>query len=283
MIYASLRERLRRKLRAPGDSRGYLHVRELGVIPVSRVDTQLGSRPRSLELVTWQKQHSLLAESFRATMNSLLDFRGADAGAQALVISSPNSRDGKTTIVCNLGVAFAETGRRVVIVDGDMRRPRLHRIFDQKNDHGLNNLLESDIPLETCDPQLLAQATSIPGLSVLTSGSSTQSISSLLHSRRLAILMERLRKEFDMILVDTPPMMHLADARVMARVADGVVLVLHSGVHADEAEHCSRVLQEVGTPVLGIILNHFNPIRGEAGFGYYRAYHSQSFAEGKRS
>ena len=198
-------------------------------------------------------------------------------------MSSPNSRDGKTTVVCNLGIAFAETGRRVVIVDGDMRRPRLHQVFEQTNDHGLGNLLSSDIPLATCDSALLSKSTSIPGLSVLTSGDATANISSLLHSRRMTELMDRLRKEFDMVLFDTPPMLHLADTRVMARAADGVILVLHAGVDADEAEHCARVLRDVGTPVFGIILNHFNPIRGQAGFGYYRSYHPQNGAELKRS
>ena len=277
IAYASFSDRIKRRLRSPGEPRTHLHVRELGIIPTSRVDSLLRSKSQSLDLITFDNERSLLAECFRATMNSLLDARNVEASARVLVISSPNSRDGKTTLTCNLGIAFAETGRRVVLIDGDLRRPRLQRVFDKKNDWGLSDLLSGDLRLEDCPSGACSQPTHIPGLSVLTAGTATRSISSLLHSRRLGELLGRLRQDFDTILIDTPPMLHLADARVIARLAEGVVLVLQSGVDADDAEYCSRVLGEVGTPVLGVVLNNFNPAR-ETSTRYYRSYYTNAEA-----
>jgi capsular exopolysaccharide synthesis family protein len=207
-------------------------------------------------------------------MNSLLDSRRPEAAASVLVISSPNMRDGKTTLTCNLGIAFAETGRKVLLVDCDLRRPRLQRVFDRQSEFGLNDLLEGEMSLRNCPVSSLAGATGVPGVFVLTAKIPNRSISTLLHSKRMAELLDRLRLEFDTILIDTPPMLHLADARVIARIADGVVLVLQAGVDADEAEYCSRVLSEVGTPVLGVVLNNFNPAR-ESRFRYYRSYHEE--------
>jgi succinoglycan biosynthesis transport protein ExoP len=275
IAFVSVTDRIKRRLRAPGELRTHLHVRELGIIPSSRVDSMVRSKSQPLELVTFDNERSLLAECFRATMNSLLDGRSADAGPRILVISSPNSRDGKTTLTCNLGIAFAETGRRVIVVDADLRRPRLQRVFDKKNDWGLSDLLAGDSKLADCESSACSEPTKVPGLSVLTAGTTSRSISSLLHSRRMKELLDRLRKDFDTILIDTPPMLHLADARVIARLAEGVVLVLHSGVDADEAEYCSRMLGEVGTPVIGVVLNNFNPTR-EAPMRQYKTYYTSA-------
>jgi polysaccharide biosynthesis transport protein len=282
IAFVSVTDRIKRRLRAPGELRTHLHVRELGIIPSSRVDSLVRSKSQPLELVTYDNERSLLAECFRATMNSLLDGRSADSGTRILVISSPNSRDGKTTLTCNLGIAFAETGRRVIVVDADLRRPRLQRVFDKKNDWGLSDLLAGDSKLADLDCNACSQPTQVPGLSVLTAGTTTRSISSLLHSRRMGELLDRLRKDFDTILIDTPPMLHLADARVIARLAEGVVLVLHSGVDADEAEYCSRMLGEVGTPVLGVVLNNFNPAR-EAPMRHYKTYYTSAETQASKT
>ena len=159
------------KLRAPGDVRSAFNVRELGVIPSSRIERKAlaGS---GLELVTSQRSQSLLAESYRATMNSILFGVPRVKGASVIVVSSPNVGEGKTSLACNLGIALAETKRRVILIDGDLRRPRLHDVFQLSNEFGISNILSGEDDLQTMPLDALVQPTGVPGLSIVASGSS---------------------------------------------------------------------------------------------------------------
>ena len=263
------------RLHMPGDSRTRFNTRELGVIPSSRVDSLIRSAG-GLELVTLRNERSLLAESYRATMNSIL-FHGRDGGRTAgvIVVASPNSGEGKTSLTCNLGIALAETKRRVVVIDGDMRRPRLHHIFDVLNDFGLSDVLADDPDLEKMPLATLVQPSGVPGLSVVASGSKAAlNISTLLHGDSLERLLSRLRQEFDIVLIDSPPLLHMSDARVIGRLADGVVLVFRSGYTSLEAAaSVQRMLEHDDIRVLGTVLNDFNPA-GEAKYGYYKSYYA---------
>jgi capsular exopolysaccharide synthesis family protein len=299
VVFVFVRESADRTLKAPGDAMSYLNVPELGVIPSTRTEPhKLPSgrrevlltvrRPRrkdkpaegnaaepaqgGVELVTWQRKPSLLAESFRATLTSIL-FSGQNGNyPRVLVLTSPGPEDGKTTMVSNLGLALAEINRKVLLLDADLRKPRLHDIFEVPNDSGLSDLLRSSEPIEGCPLELLARETKVPGLYVLPSGSKTHAISNLLYSARTAELMRRLRREFDAVLIDTPPMLHIADARVLGRLADAVVLVLRAGLTTrDGAVAAKQRFAEDGTPVLGTVLNYWDPDAG--GYGYYDKYY----------
>jgi succinoglycan biosynthesis transport protein ExoP len=154
-----------------------------------------------------------------------------------------------------------------------MRRPRLHSVFNVKNDRGLSDLLLEDNILSAADFEAACAPTSIPRLYVLTSGGSRNSASSLLHSPRLPELLKLAREKFDTVVIDTPPMVNISDARVVARFADAVILVLRSAATTrDAALLAKRRFAEDGIQVLGTILNYWNP--KTPGYGYYRYYYA---------
>ena len=223
-----------------------------------------------VELVTWQRKPSNMAESFRAVLTSIL-FSGQNGDRpHVLMLTSGSPREGKTTVATNLGIALAEIGRRVLLIDGDMRKPRLHEIFDLPNERGLSNILQEG---KLSDEELkgTVRETTVPGLSVLPSGPATSSAANLLHSEIMEDLLERLEKDFDMILIDTPPMLQMPDARVVGRLADGVILVVRAAHTTRDAALAMRQrFADDRTEVLGVILNDWNPRSSPNGYyGYY--------------
>jgi capsular exopolysaccharide synthesis family protein len=261
------------RVRQAGDS-ALPEVPELGVIPSAKDDAGLVAPRRNLltmkpsanglELVTWHQDGSLMAESFRATLASILftsDLGGRSGSdpfrrSRALVVTSADPGEGKTTVLTNLGIAFAETKRRVLLIDCDMRRPRLHGVFDCTNDWGFSDLLQSAAAAESRDLHNLARPTSVPDLWVLPSGPGVDGVSKLLYSPALRNLLARFRREFDLVLIDTPPMMLYSDARILGRMADGAVVVVRANqTNRDTLRTCYNTLAEDHTPVLGTILN----------------------------
>ena len=266
------------RLQSPGDSQQRLNLVELGVVPSSRLD-KLTRSSSNLAMITLENERSLLAESYRAAMNSILFHSEKSKGASAIVVSSPNVEEGKTTIVCNIGIALAETKRRVILVDADLRRPRLHKAFGIENTFGLSDVLSvnadgGDVDVDTVPLQQLLTPTAVPHLSIVTCGSKgSANISSLLHSRMLARLLVRLRREADIVLIDTPPLLHISDARVIGRIADGMVLVFRSrSTSVESAEAVQQMLGRDSIRVIGAVLNDFNPAT-EAKYRYYNSYY----------
>jgi succinoglycan biosynthesis transport protein ExoP len=276
-----------RSLREPGEGNQYLGLTEMGVMirdasgtgllhsPGHPVPGLLSQTP-GLGTLQWGRSQSggvphlsdwfanpgkerlLALESCRAVVTSLL--AGSNAGVpQLLVVTSPGPGEGKTTVVANLGLTLALLGRRVLLVDGDIRRSRLHKYFDLENERGLTTLLEKGQDagqlLDSC-----VQKTVVPGLSVLGSGPVAALSTGLLYSPHLATILARLRGEYDFVLVDSPPMFPAADARVLGILADGVILVARAGSTAREAAGTAhRRLAADGVRVLGLVLNDWDP------------------------
>jgi capsular exopolysaccharide synthesis family protein len=168
-----------------------------------------------------------------------------------------------------LGIALANTNRRVLVIDGDIRKPRLHTIFNVSNHWGLGNLLEDDCPIEDYLFEDIVWRASVPGLYVLPAGTGDVNVSSLRYHERLTDLLMRFRLEFHAVLLDTPPMLEFSDARILGRLSDGVILVVRaSETSRDDAAAVYRRFQEDGTPVLGSILNDWNPRKSKRGYGY---------------
>jgi len=290
--FVLLRERVNRRISAPGDAQVYLDLPELGVIPLDEtgIPRQIsnGLRPRRPapvlpawksdcpELATWKRKPSMVAECARTTLTSILLPNENGEGPQLIVITSPCPGDGKTTVACNLSIAVAEIGRKVLLIEGDLRRPRLNKVFGVGNNWGLSDVLRGDGPLENVSVSHLVRETEVTGLYLLPGGSCGVTPSNLFYSPRMSTLLTRLRAEFDMILMDAPPMIHLADARVLGHLADGVVLVIRAGQTTTESalSACQRFAED-GTRVLGTILNSWDP-RATGGYGYggYADYHA---------
>ncbi len=301
--FVLLQERIDRRISAPGDAQVYLDLPELGVIPLDELALQRQfagalQQPRSTptrstepvlkshlsdcpELATWKRKPSLVAECSRTILTSILLPSHNGETPRVIVLTSPCPGDGKTTVACNLSIAIAEIGRKVLLIDGDLRRPRLHKVFGVGNDWGLSDVLWAGTPLETVPILDLVRETEVSSLSLLPAGSRGNTIpSNLFYSPRMLRLLTRLRKEFDMIMIDAPPMIHLADARVLGRLADGVILVVRAGETTTEsALHARQRFAEDGTRVLGTVLNSWDP-KSSPPYGYgsyhdYRAYAGQ--------
>jgi capsular exopolysaccharide synthesis family protein len=199
-----------------------------------------------------------------------------------LLLTSPGPGEGKTTVSTNLAIALARTGREVLLVDADLRKPRVHEIFGLANDTGLSDLLRAEKRATEHEVRALCQSTELAGLNVLTSGKGDEETLDLLSRRRSQELMDQLRRQFDAVIIDTPPVMHLADARVLGRLADAVVLVVRAGeTNRDVAIAARRRLAEDGIPLLGTILNDWNP--DTLGYGAIYGYYGRTAGAGKKS
>lgn len=277
-----------RSFKSPGDSTRHLKLPELGVIPAGNLVARNGhgkyprliipaaaNTPTSpVELVTWRDKSSVIAESFRSVVTSILHAPENGAAPRVILISSAVREEGKTTVVSNLGIALSEIGQKVLLIDGDMRKPRLHQVFNVPNDWGLSDLLREKSSLRDCPLEALVKRTGVANLDMLTSGPGTASISSLLYSHRMLELLQRLRSEFDIVLIDTPPLLDITDARILGRLADAAVLVFRAGkTSRDAASAAKRRLTDDGIPMLGTILNAWDVKRlGSYGYGAYEYY-----------
>ena len=205
-----------------------------------------------------------------ATATSILYAGENGDRPRVIVLTSANPGEGKTTVASNLALAFAEIGRPVLLIDGDLRKGRLHEIFQVSNAWGFSDLLAGEKPpegnakvyFETCYERVY----------LLPAGSTPFSIAGLLHSPRTLEFLNRMREEFHTVIIDTPPMLQMPDARVLGKLADAVVLVVRSAqTTRDEASAAALRLTEDGTRVLGSILNEWDP-RKTSHSGYASGY-----------
>jgi capsular exopolysaccharide synthesis family protein len=258
------------------------NLRPIGNRPLPPLSSSLDR----VELITHQRKHSIAAESFRVVLTAIL-FSGENGSRpRVLVLTSASPSEGKTTVTSNLAIALAEINRKTLLIDADMRKPRLHEIFQVPNDRGLSTVLQERTLTEE-SLQGVVFETAIPNLYVLPTGPSAAS--GLLYSPVLPELLKRFKKEFDMVLIDTPPMLQMPDARVVGRQADAVVMVVRAGQTTRDAAIAARErLAEDGTRMLGTILNDWNPKQSpngyygsSNGYGYYRGYSNHYYAANK--
>ena len=239
-----------------------------------------------IELITHQRKRCIAAESFRVVLASIL-FSGENGSRpRVLVLTSASPSEGKTTVTSNLAIALAEIHRKVLLIDADMRKPRIHDIFQVPNVRGLSTVLQQRTLSEESLQGVVCE-TDIPNLFVLPTGPTAAS--SLLYSPVLPEMLKRFKTEYDMVLIDTPPMLQMPDARVVGRQADAVVMVVRAGQTTRDAAIAVRErLAEDGTRVLGTILNDWNPKQSpngyygsSNGYGYYRGYSNHNYAADK--
>jgi capsular exopolysaccharide synthesis family protein len=219
---------------------------------------------------------SLLADSFRATLASIHRQLGDEPNAKVIMVTSGTPGEGKTTVVSNLGIALSEAGRRVVVVDADFRRPCLSKVFGIESAVSLTQILEDTRPIEDYPIVSLATQSTFAGLHVLPCTGSSARIPTLIYSKRLPKILSRLRREFDLVLVDVPPILFPADARVVAQLADAAVLIIRSGYAEKENIRAAvNILHEDGIPILGTVLNDWTPSGSTTALSYYKYYSKQ--------
>jgi succinoglycan biosynthesis transport protein ExoP len=267
-----IRERMDSSIKSPGASRRMFNAPELGVIPNlgqngtalvkangnGEVQVLNGADPVTA-LAAWQSGPAFIAESFRGTLASILRNQATGKSQKMILVTSPGPAEGKTTVVQNLGIALAETGRRVLLVDADFRRPHLHREFSLPNEWGLIDLLLEDKPLSEYPLERLGLFTGLPGLSILPNRITQNNVSKALYSPRLRTILETLMKHYDMVLVDAPPILSVADTRIIAPLTDALILVLRSRVtKRDSAMEAYQQIQEDGLTLLGTVLTDYD-------------------------
>jgi len=210
--------------------------------------------------------HSIEAENFRAIRTSLL-VTLEQHEARLVLFSSPEPGDGKTTLVSNLAMALAQVGKRVLLVDADMRRPRVHELFRVSPDIGLADVLAGEL-----DALNAVRETSLPGLSLMTAGHLPDSPAELLSTPRLATALRELRDEYDIVLLDAPPLLAVSDPCILARHVDGMILVTRLNKNARSAVIRAReLIRDHGIRLLGAVANGtpVAPNRGYAEYGEY--------------
>jgi polysaccharide biosynthesis transport protein len=305
VAYVIAKEFLNRSVQVPGDTPAFLNVPELGVIPSASSDpssrrmpsrvTRLlpfragrggpdklgdpfaGNEFPRVELVTRQDKRSSLAESFRATLASILFSQRDQQRSLVIVVTSSSPGEGKTTVISNLAIALAEIKQKILLIDADIRKPKLNEIFGRSNRWGLMNVMMESTPIAQYPSETLFRKTDVPSLFLMTSGSISESVPSLLSSARPSQLLERARREFEVILLDTPPVQQLSDARAVGRLADGVIMVVRAGKTTQEAVLAAiQRFQQDGATILGTVLNDWNP--KSSGHSYY----SRDYAQGYR-
>lgn len=211
-------------------------------------------------LITLREPSSAAAEAYRTLRTNIL-FSSLDRPLHTLLVTSTAPNEGKSTTLANLAVTMAQAEQRVLMVDCDLRRPSLHSIFGLPNERGLTSAL-----LEQGEGPLPIQETSVPGLQLLPSGPLPPRPADLLGSRRMGVLIERLRAAADIVLFDTPPVVAVTDAAVLAPRVDGVLLVLQAGhTRRDRARQARQVLEKVKANIVGVVLNG---ARLEQGYSY---------------
>jgi tyrosine-protein kinase Etk/Wzc len=220
-----------------------------------------GSGPA--DLVVQRNPKSSSAEAFRG-LRTAIHFSSLKRDCKVVMITSSFPGEGKTTIAANLALTFAQSGKRVILVDCDLRRPALHKIFDHSRNPGVTEVLAGDVPLAKA-----LHTTGIEKIVLLTAGTIPPNPAELLSSTGMRELLTRLRANCDMVILDAPPVIPVTDAPLLTALTDLVVVVIESGrIPANAAKRMKELLQSVQAPVAGFVLNDRTALYSDT-YGYY--------------
>lgn len=275
---------LNNKIESVEDIDRYLQLPALGVIPVfsgskgrkllaGSGNTAKQLSPASINsgqvILTQADATSSLAESYRQLRTAVL-LSSAEHAPRTMLVTSSQPTEGKTTTSVNLAISLAQTGSSVLLVDADLRRPRIHKIFNLKNTRGSCNYLAGDSDLGS-----LIQ-TALPNLYVLPAGPLPPNPAELLGSQRMRQMVETLAGNFDYVIIDSPPVASFADGLILSSLVEGVIVVVKAGVTSREmAQRTKANLQSVGAKVLGVVANHVKLQPHD--YYYYSTYYSRYY------
>ena len=228
------------------------------------------------ELITLSNPKSPIAEAYR-TLRTNIQFSNVDGQLKTLCVTSSGPSEGKTTTTTNLVETFAQAGNRVLIIDGDLRRPRVHKVFKLSNTKGLTNVLAGQYAL--------GEVTQVAGtdVTVMTSGPIPPNPSELLGSQKMKDLIQQLKQQYDVIIIDAPPVGVVTDAAILSTIVDGTILVVASGkTEIDGAKRAKQLLENVGARILGVVMTMM-PVSKKGYYGYqYYSYEEEVAVPKKR-
>ncbi len=269
-------ELMDRRFRSPEEVRSYLglpifgHIPTIGLRKGKRIVPEAAANsPLAPTLCVAHQPKGRQAEAYRAVRTALY-FSTHSEGHKVIQITSPSPGDGKSTTAANLALSIADSGKRVVLVDADFRRPRIHKFLGLENHVGLSNLINGEAELPDA-----VQATAAPNLWTITTGPRPSNPAELLTSRQFEELIAVLRDQYDYVLIDSPPVLAVTDPSVIAPRVDAVLLVLRLTKHArSSSRQATETLTSLGAKILGVIVNAVG--RG-GGYGYGYGYSSYGY------
>lgn len=236
--------------------------RRLGTA-VLGVTTRWEEQDPPVEFVMSKASQSPLAESFRALRTSLL-LSSPEGAPASLLITSSVAGAGKTTTAINLSKALSQAGKRVLLIDGDLRKPRLHKVFRKSNRNGLSTYLAGG------SGESLLQKTDDDKLVLVTSGPIPPNPAELLSSQRFERLLETLQKDFDVIICDSPPLLSVADSQILSRKFTSTLLLVRARLTTyEEAGRAIKMLRDINAPLLGLVINAMEIRKGDSYYQYY--------------
>jgi capsular exopolysaccharide synthesis family protein len=253
-------------------------ARRLLGLPLLGSVTYIGGSGYADRLVTTSPQYSRVAEAYRV-LRTNLQFSAVGHSVRTLMVTSSKPKEGKSTTAANLAAVIAQSGKRVILVDADLRRPVQHQIFELDNEEGLTTaFLEDQVSVEKLLKPVMADS-----LSVLPSGPIPYNPSELLDSERMLRILEELKGKADLVILDSPPVLSVADATILTARVDGVVLVVDSGyTRRGTAKRAKETLQRIGATIVGVVLNRA-PVQGDADYDYDYSPESDTKKKRKKS
>jgi capsular exopolysaccharide synthesis family protein len=257
-------------LKSPEDVEKELFLPSLGIVPKVALKDVVESRGKAL-MVSLDDKSSSLLEAYRS-ITTYIQFSSPVRPPKVIALSSARRDEGKSTTCINLAITQSSSYGRTVIIDADMRKPQLHKIFSLDNSSGLSSYLTGQVDFGADG---LVQPTSIPNLDVITAGVIPPNPSELLSSYRMKELIDHLSPLYSFILIDTPPILGLSDSLILSTIADGLILVVKAGsTPKDSVNQAKRLLRGVNASILGVVLNYIKESDLRYGsYGYYSYYY----------
>ncbi|MFQ5964086.1 MAG: GumC family protein [Candidatus Scalinduaceae bacterium] len=271
---AFLLEGFDKTAKSPEDVERYLGLPLLGAF--EKVKALNGKKKSSFDIITHKTPKSNIAEAFRNIRTSIM--LSSDSNPKKLfLITSTAKGEGKTFVASNLAVAIAQTGKNTLVVDADLRNPRLNEVFDVKRKPGLSDYLIGEIELEP-----IIKSTSIPNLSIITCGRIPPDPSELLGTNSMEKFCKTVRERYDTVIFDAPPSLVVTDAVVLSNILDGVIFLVKSGVHERKVvERAISQIRNTKIEILGVVMNYINVSRGSYFYHYYASYNRHGYGYGR--
>jgi len=260
---ALVADRMDLRIRSLDALRDVFEMPTIGRIPVIEDGADAGP----LGQIARSAFTSVQVEAYREVRNNIEMLR-RKKDIKTILVTSPHRGDGKSTVVSNLAILLAQAGRSVLLIDADLRLPTQDKVHGQSRNRGLSQILQGNLPLH-----LAIKPSSIANLDLIVAGPAVTNPSELLMSPRFAEILEFARQSYDLILIDSSPMLAVADATILGSLVDGIVLVASpSTLWKRDAERAKGILKGLGTPVLGIVANRIDAQLGQLGYGYGYGY-----------
>jgi len=268
-MLAFFREYIDTSLKDPNEIANFLQLSVLGSVPKIRS----GKKGSGIEPIIERDAQSIAAEAYRLIRTNLLFSLNHSSSPKSIVITSSVPKEGKTLTATNLAIMIANSGERVLLVDADMRKPRVHTIFNETNVSGLSQFLAGEIDFET-----VVRPTRIENLYIITSGKPTSRSAELLASQNTRIFLDKAYDKFSKVIFDTPPVGLVTDAQILGNISTGVILVVDtSRTTKSILSRSKELLQKVDARILGVIVNNVSLVKDIDSYPqyYYGKYYSQ--------